>query len=181
MHLHSKQPRTKLTSSSHAHAGSFYQESSSNAVACPWLCSTRDTKQPAIKNTLKQKCQIEIFSNSVPLRQQGQRYTPALGDDFWQNDRPRLCKKEVSFVQSWSATVSRLIEYVVRARSTYNLSSSHQNNPIRSTESNMVPQSSGRALRLNAPPRIADRSAIEANRVRCSNQIELCSIFQSSR
>ena len=78
----SKQPRTKLTSSSHAHAGSFYQESSSNAVACPWLCSTRDTKQPAIKNTLKQKCQIEIFSNSVPLRQQSQRYTTALGTTF---------------------------------------------------------------------------------------------------
>ena len=174
MHLHSKQPRTKRTSSSHAHAGSSYQESSSNAVACPWLCSTRDTKQPAIKNTFEQKCQFEIFSNSVPLRQQSQRYTTALGDDFWQNDRPCLCKHEVSFVQSWSATVSRLIEYVIRTRSNYNQSPSHQNNSRRSTESNMVPQSSGRALRLNVHPRIANRSAIEANRVRCSNQIEMC-------
>ena len=170
----SKQPRTKLTSFSHAGARSFYQELSPNAVACPWLCSTRDTKHSAIENTFKQKCQIEIFSNSVPLRQQSQRYTTALGDDFWQNDRPRLCKNEVSFVRSWSATVSRLIEYVIRTRSNYNQSPSHQNNSRRSTESNMVPQSSGRALRLSAHPRIPNRSAIEANRVRCSNQIELC-------
>ena len=84
------------------------------------------------------------------------------------------CQNEVSFVRSWSATVSRLVEYVIRTRSNYNQSPSHQNNSRRSTESNMVPQSSGRALRLNAHPRIANRSAIEANRVRCSNQIELC-------
>ena len=105
----SKQPRTKLTSFSHEHAGSFYQELSPNAVACPWLCSTRDTKQSAIENTFRQKCLIEIFSNSVPLRQQGQRYTPALGDDFWQNDRPRLCKKEVSFVRSWITLCHRAV------------------------------------------------------------------------
>ena len=101
--------KSKLTFFSYTHVRSLYQEPSLNAVACPWLCSTRDTKQSAIENTFRQKCLIEIFSNSVPLRQQGQRYTTALGDDFWQNDRPRLCKKEVSFVRSWITLCHRAV------------------------------------------------------------------------